>query len=77
MRHPECSFDIMTADGRVQLTPEDIQTVVLDARLREDMINIVIRAQLFKLDLLAGIEAYSELRVIEIERVLSQLALVP
>lgn len=25
MRHPECSFDIMTADGRVQLTPEDIK----------------------------------------------------
>lgn len=28
MRHPECSFDIMTADGRVQLTPEDIKTML-------------------------------------------------
>ena len=27
MRHPECSFDIMTADGRVQLTPEDIRAL--------------------------------------------------
>lgn len=28
MRHPECSFDIMTADGRVQLTPEDIKAML-------------------------------------------------
>lgn len=28
MRHPECSFGIMTADGRVQLTPEDIKAML-------------------------------------------------
>lgn len=28
MRHPECSFDIMTADGRVQLAPEDIKAML-------------------------------------------------
>ena len=28
MRHPECSFDIMTADGRVQLMPEDIKAML-------------------------------------------------
>ena len=28
MRHPECSFDIMTADGRVQIAPEDIKAML-------------------------------------------------